>query len=111
MIPAASALAPLARTPLFSSSLESWGWRRVAIQSASCCQSHTCIRAVCVPMKNGELVFQLTRREVAGQYRGAMLGILWSFVNPVLILAQYTFFFSVVFKARRPDNVGCTSLR
>jgi lipopolysaccharide transport system permease protein len=29
-----------------------------------------------------------------------MLGILWSFVNPVLMLAVYTFVFSVVFKAR-----------
>ena len=50
--------------------------------------------------KNRELVFQLTRREVAGRYRGSMLGILWSFVNPVLMLAVYTFVFSVVFKAR-----------
>lgn len=50
--------------------------------------------------KHRELVFQLTRREVAGRYRGSMLGILWSLVNPVLMLAVYTFVFSVVFKAR-----------
>lgn len=50
--------------------------------------------------KHRELVFQLTRREVAGRYRGSMLGILWSFINPVLMLAVYTFVFSVVFKAR-----------
>jgi lipopolysaccharide transport system permease protein len=50
--------------------------------------------------KHRELVFQLTRREVAGRYRGSMLGLLWSFVNPVLMLAVYTFVFSVVFKAR-----------
>ncbi|MFA6498758.1 MAG: ABC transporter permease [Desulfurivibrionaceae bacterium] len=39
-------------------------------------------------------------REVAGRYRGSVLGILWSFFNPVFMLAIYTFVFSVVFKAR-----------
>lgn len=42
----------------------------------------------------------LVKREVAGRYRGSILGILWSFFNPVLMLAVYTFVFSVVFKAR-----------
>lgn len=42
----------------------------------------------------------MVRREVIGRYRGSMLGLLWSFVNPVLMLAVYTFIFSVVFKAR-----------
>lgn len=40
------------------------------------------------------------KREVIGRYRGSMLGILWSFFNPVFMLAVYTFVFSVVFKAR-----------
>lgn len=47
-----------------------------------------------------ELIWAMTRREVIGRYRGSMLGILWSFFNPVLMLAVYTFVFSVVFKAR-----------
>lgn len=42
----------------------------------------------------------LIRREVVGRYRGSVLGLLWSFFNPVLMLATYTFVFSVVFKAR-----------
>ena len=46
------------------------------------------------------LVLTLTRREVAGRYRGSVLGILWSFFNPVFMLSVYTFVFSVVFKAR-----------
>ncbi len=29
------------------------------------------------------------------------MGLLWSFINPVLMLAVYTFVFSVVFKAKR----------
>lgn len=42
----------------------------------------------------------LVQREVAGRYRGSMLGILWTFVQPLLLLTIYTFVFSVVFKAR-----------
>lgn len=47
-----------------------------------------------------QLIYQLTKREVAGRYRGSALGLLWSFFNPVLMLIIYTFVFSVVFKAR-----------
>jgi lipopolysaccharide transport system permease protein len=50
--------------------------------------------------RNRELISSLTQREVIGRYRGSTLGILWSFFNPVLMLAVYTFVFSVVFKAR-----------
>jgi lipopolysaccharide transport system permease protein len=42
----------------------------------------------------------MTKREVAGRYKGSALGLAWSFFNPVLMLAVYTFVFSVVFKAR-----------
>lgn len=43
---------------------------------------------------------QMTRREVVGRYKGSAMGLLWSFLNPVFMLMVYTFFFSVVFKAR-----------
>lgn len=49
---------------------------------------------------NRGLIKVLVIREVAGRYRGSILGILWSFFNPVFMLAVYTFVFSVVFKAR-----------
>lgn len=50
--------------------------------------------------RHRSLVWQMTRREVAGRYRGSLLGIAWSFFNPILMLLVYTFVFSVVFKAR-----------
>jgi len=43
---------------------------------------------------------QMTKREVIGRYKGSVLGLAWSFFNPVLMLTVYTFVFSVVFKAR-----------
>lgn len=49
---------------------------------------------------NRNLIFQMTKREVVGRYRGSTMGILWSFINPVFMLMVYTFVFSVVFKAR-----------
>lgn len=49
---------------------------------------------------NRQLVVQLTRREVVGRYRGSLMGLAWSFLNPILMLVVYTFVFSVVFKAR-----------
>ncbi len=49
---------------------------------------------------NRRLITQMTRREVVGRYRGSALGLAWSFFNPLLMLAAYTFVFSVVFKAR-----------
>jgi lipopolysaccharide transport system permease protein len=49
---------------------------------------------------NRELIVQLTRREVLSRYRGSILGLAWSFFNPLLMLVVYTFVFSVVFKAR-----------
>ncbi len=46
------------------------------------------------------LIWQMTKRDVVGRYRGSVMGLLWSFLNPLLMLGIYTFVFSVVFKAR-----------
>ena len=50
--------------------------------------------------RHRELVKASAKREVLGRYRGSALGLLWSFFNPLFMLAVYTFVFSVVFKAR-----------
>ena len=50
--------------------------------------------------RNRSLAKALVQREVVGRYRGSVMGILWSFFNPIFMLAVYTFVFSVVFKAR-----------
>lgn len=50
--------------------------------------------------RSRELIWQMTKRDVAGRYRGSVLGLFWSFFNSGLMLIVYTFIFSVVFKAR-----------
>jgi lipopolysaccharide transport system permease protein len=54
--------------------------------------------------RSRDLIWQMTKREVVGRYRGSILGLFWSFFNPVLMLTIYTFVFSVVFKARWGDG-------
>lgn len=48
---------------------------------------------------NRHLIFQMARREVLGRYRGSVIGLAWSFFNPVFMLLVYTFVFSVIFKS------------
>lgn len=50
--------------------------------------------------RNRELIKASTKREVLGRYRGSFFGLLWSFFNPLFMLAVYTFVFSTIFKAR-----------
>lgn len=51
-------------------------------------------------LRNHSLILAMVKREVIGRYRGSIIGILWSFFNPLFMLAVYTFVFSMVFKAR-----------
>lgn len=50
------------------------------------------------------LVLELTRRDVLGRYRGSVMGLAWSFLTPLLMLAAYTFVFGAIFQARWPER-------
>jgi lipopolysaccharide transport system permease protein len=56
--------------------------------------------------KNSELIKQFVKREVIGRYRGSYLGIFWSSLTPLFMLAVYTFVFSVVFESRWGTGSG-----
>jgi len=49
------------------------------------------------------LVQSLVSRELKARYRGSVLGFLWSFVNPLLLLLTYTLVFTVILPNRQPD--------
>lgn len=51
-------------------------------------------------LRNRSLIKSFVQRDVLGRYRGSFMGLLWSFLNPLFMLIVYTFFFSVIFKAR-----------
>jgi len=51
------------------------------------------------------LIQSLVARDLQARYRGSVLGFLWSFVNPLLLLGVYTFVFIVVLPAARPPEL------
>jgi lipopolysaccharide transport system permease protein len=51
------------------------------------------------------LVQSLVARELKARYRGTVLGFFWSFVNPLLLLAVYTFVFTVVWPGARSEGL------
>jgi len=56
--------------------------------------------------RNRDLIKTSARREVLGRYRGSFLGPLWSFFNPLFMLAVFTFVFSVIYQARWGGGSG-----
>jgi lipopolysaccharide transport system permease protein len=46
------------------------------------------------------LLGQLIKRDVLLRYRGAMFGVLWIFLSPLLMLAIFAFVFGQIFQAR-----------
>jgi ABC-type polysaccharide/polyol phosphate export permease len=48
------------------------------------------------------LIKHLTRRHLAARYRGSLLGFVWSFLHPLLMMCVYTFVFRFVFRATVP---------
>lgn len=50
--------------------------------------------------RHRELIWELVKRDFIGRYKGSVFGVLWSLFNPLLLLAIYTFVFSVAFKAK-----------
>ncbi len=47
--------------------------------------------------RHRELIWQLTRREVVGRYRGTIFGSLWSILDPLFMLIVYTVVLRVIF--------------
>ncbi len=51
------------------------------------------------------LVQSLVGRELKARYRGSVLGFLWSFINPLLLLLTYGLVFTYVFPGARSKSV------
>ncbi|HUT53727.1 MAG TPA: ABC transporter permease [bacterium] len=49
---------------------------------------------------NRRLLWQMTVRDFRSKYAGSLMGVFWTLINPLLLLAVFTFIFTVVFKAR-----------
>jgi ABC-type polysaccharide/polyol phosphate export permease len=51
------------------------------------------------------LIQSLVVRELKARYRGSVGGYLWSFLNPLMLLAVYTIVFTTVFSPQRGEDV------
>lgn len=51
-------------------------------------------------------------RDLTSKYRGTFMGLFWNVINPLVMLALYTFIFSVIFKAKwgTEDSTGMYAL-
>ena len=56
------------------------------------------------------LIQSLVARELKARYRGSVLGFFWSFLNPLLLLAIYTFVFTVAMPGARSAGLEPYSL-
>lgn len=55
-------------------------------------------------LRNRELLKSLIIRDIKSKYTGSFIGVVWLIINPVIMLAIYTFVFSIVFNARWTVN-------
>lgn len=51
---------------------------------------------LCIEKRN--LITMLTKREIASRYRDTYIGIIWSFVTPLMLIAIFSFVFSSIMK-------------
>ncbi|CAF0705297.1 ABC transporter permease [Candidatus Methylacidithermus pantelleriae] len=54
------------------------------------------------------LIAQLAWREIAGRYKGTHLGVLWSLVNPLLLLGVFLLVFGLIFEGKFNRGIGET---
>lgn len=69
-------------------------------QKESLLQAFNPAKPVIALVRNAALWRQLTWRQVEMPHRGSILGVTWSFFNPLLVFAVYAFVFIAVFKGR-----------
>ncbi|HOP47207.1 MAG TPA: ABC transporter permease [Desulfobacteraceae bacterium] len=52
-----------------------------------------------------ELIFSLARREVASHYIGSLLGFIWAFINPMVMIFIFWLVFSIGFRIKPANDV------
>jgi homopolymeric O-antigen transport system permease protein len=65
-------------------------------------------KAIVLPIqsvwRNRKLMRSMVRRDITARYRGSFGGTLWTFLNPLLLMATYFFVFGVVLGTKFGDN-------
>lgn len=73
------------------------------------------VSAASQPWRHRSLILTLTRREFGARYRGTLLGVFWTLLSPLFLLAMFTLVFGVVLASRWPGSeeqgIGMFALR
>ena len=48
-----------------------------------------------------QMIFSLVKKDLRGRYKGSVLGVLWTFINPLMQLVIYTIVFTFIL----PSNI------
>jgi len=68
-----------------------------------------CLEMLSLPfqsfIEHPSLLWEMTKRDVLGRYRGASFGLLWALLSPFLMLCVYTIAFGFVLKSKWPHAV------
>ena len=67
------------------------------------------LSSLIVLIVRGRLVISLTRVEVLNRYKKSVLGVFWSFINPLLISSVIYFVFGRIFNNYMPETRGYAS--
>lgn len=59
--------------------------------------------------KHGSLIWEMTKREILGRYRGASLGLIWTLLGPLMMVVVYSVAFGEILRAKWPAIGGGTS--
>ncbi len=52
-----------------------------------------------------QLILSMAKREISSQYAGSLLGFVWTFINPLIMITVYWFVFSVGFRVTPMQDV------
>jgi hypothetical protein len=58
--------------------------------------------------RNRKLMASMVRRDILSRYRGSFGGTMWTFLNPLLLMATYFFVFGVVLRTRFGNDTSRT---
>jgi len=59
---------------------------------------------------NGFILRSLVRNEILARYSKTMLGVVWSLINPLVMILIYSFVFGVIFEVRFGRSAGTTEI-
>ena len=64
----------------------------------------SCVEPFQIILGNLSLIRSMVRRDILSRYRGSFGDALWTFLNPILLMATYFFVFGVVLPTKFPSD-------